>query len=91
MHSATEAEAKQKADEEEKEKVAAEEQNKNVASEEALKMAAAEQAEKEKANDEQAAAGFVTHNIAVFRTCSCNFYSFLFFTGLNIVDSLLHF
>jgi hypothetical protein len=84
MHSATEAEAKQKADEEEKEKVAAEEQNKNVASEEALKMAAAEQAEKEKANDEQAAAGFVTHNIAVFRTCSCNFYfSFFIFYWLK--------
>jgi hypothetical protein len=47
-------------------------------------MAGAEQAEKEKANDEQAAAGFVTHNIAVFRTCSCNFYfSFFIFYWLK--------
>jgi hypothetical protein len=60
MHSAAEAEAKQKAAEEEKKKAVAEEQKKKLAVAEALKMASSEQAAKGKASDEQATTGFVT-------------------------------
>jgi hypothetical protein len=60
MHSAAEAEAKQKAAEEEKKKAAAEEQKKKLAAALDLKTASSKQAAKGKASDEQATTGFVT-------------------------------
>jgi hypothetical protein len=56
-------------------------------------MAAAEQAEKKKAIYEQATIGFVTRNICslfLLLVAIC-ISAFLFFTGLNIADSLSHF